>query len=78
MTPNFTGMDVEELQTLAGCARKTAVRALRIRDGQVELALEYLERRDLFLSLALRERFPKWHLYLEKKRGVQDLYGDDV
>ncbi len=52
------------------CSRGQALLALEIRDGILELAEEYIDRKDIAKAMSQEERYPKYAQYQEQTRRV--------
>lgn len=58
------------LREKTGCSLHDSITALDVRDGIMEFAEEYLERRDLAAVMSVEGRFPRWFQYLDQKKRV--------
>lgn len=58
---------VQELMTGGACSRAQALAALYVREDNVELAAEFINRKNLAAVMPDRERYPKWHALLDER-----------
>lgn len=71
MTRNLiaSALQIAELRSRIKCSLHEATRALAVRDGILEFALEYLQSRDLPGAMSPEERYPKWSQFLQQTKG---------
>ncbi len=63
-------LQIALLREKTGCSLSQAAQALSLREGILDFAIEYIERRDLNRSMSQEDRFPLWSNYLLAKRRV--------
>ena len=61
-------LQIAQLREQTKCTLRAAYHALDIREGILEFAIEYLERRDLPQSISQAERYPRWAQFLKERR----------
>jgi hypothetical protein len=72
MKESINHVQVALLMEATGCNHHTAVRALAVRDGILDFAIEYLNRRDLDGAMDEKARFPTWTQYMSQRRMTDD------
>ena len=65
------GYQIAQLREQTKCSLSDAVTALSRREGILEFAIEYLQRRDLPKAMSPAERYPLWHQYIYQKWKAQ-------
>jgi len=63
-------LQIALLREQTGCSLTLARTALSIREGILDFAAEYIERRDLGGSMSPEQRYPRWAQYLKQKARV--------
>ena len=59
---------VRELRDKCGCGLGEAKEALEAREGQMDLAEEYVKNKGVAVVMSDRARYPLWFAYLAKKK----------
>jgi len=65
----ITAGQVKELSSKTGCGFMECKRALELRDGIEEYALEWLQRHNIAVVCSDVSRYPKWFKYLESQNA---------
>lgn len=61
-------LQIAQLREITKCSLSEASNALKLREGILTFAVEYLARRDIPVSMGVAERFPMWTQYLEQRK----------
>ena len=60
--------EIARLREETKCTLRAAYHALSLREGILEFAIEYIERRDIPESMSQERRYPRWSQYLHEKK----------